>query len=45
MERVFEEISFSAPDRAGAEIVVDAAFVETNIGQLARSADLSRYVL
>ena len=45
MERVFEELSFTAPDRSGAEIVVDAGFVETNIGALARSADLSRYVL
>ncbi len=45
MERVFEELSFSAPDRGGEAVVVDAAFVETNIGALARSADLSRYVL
>jgi ATP-dependent HslUV protease ATP-binding subunit HslU len=45
MERVFEELSVHAPDRAGEEIVVDAAFVERNIGDLARSADLSRYVL
>ena len=45
MERVFEEISFNAPDRAGEEITVDAGFVEANLGQLARSADLSRYVL
>jgi len=45
LERVFEELSFSAPDRAGEAVVVDAAFVETNVGALARSADLSRYVL
>ena len=45
MERVFEELSFSAPDRAGEEIVVDAAFVETHLGALARATDLSRYVL
>jgi len=45
MERVFEELSFTAPDRGGEEIVIDGAFVETNIGDLARSADLSRYVL
>ncbi len=45
MERVFEELSFHAPDRAGQEIRVDAGFVETNLGDLARSADLSRYVL
>jgi len=45
MERVFEELSFTAPDRGGAVVTVDAAFVEKNIGDLARSADLSRYVL
>jgi ATP-dependent HslUV protease ATP-binding subunit HslU len=45
LERVFEELSFSAPDRSGETVTVDAAFVEANVGQLARSADLSRYVL
>jgi ATP-dependent HslUV protease ATP-binding subunit HslU len=45
MERVFEELSFAAPDRAGHSVIVDAGFVEANIGALSRSADLSRYVL
>ncbi|WP_376876140.1 ATP-dependent protease ATPase subunit HslU [Albirhodobacter sp. R86504] len=45
IERVFEELSFSAPDRAGEEVIVDAAFVEKHLGDLSRSADLSRYVL
>ena len=45
MERVFEELSFHAPDRGGQSVTVDAAFVEANIGALSRSADLSRYVL
>jgi ATP-dependent HslUV protease ATP-binding subunit HslU len=45
MERVFEELSFSAPDRGGQSVTVDSAFVETNLGALARSADISRYVL
>ncbi len=45
MERVFEELSFNAPDRAGSEVIVNEVFVEANLGQLARSADLSRYVL
>ncbi len=45
MERVFEELSFIAPDRAGDTVTVDADFVENNIGELSRSADLSRYVL
>lgn len=45
MERVFEELSFTAPDRGGEKIVVDAAFVDTNLGELVKSTDLSRYVL
>ncbi|KPQ06922.1 MAG: ATP-dependent HslUV protease ATPase subunit HslU [Rhodobacteraceae bacterium HLUCCA12] len=45
MERVFEELSFTAPDKGGDEVVIDDAFVEENIGDLSRSADLSRYVL
>jgi ATP-dependent HslUV protease ATP-binding subunit HslU len=45
MERVFEELSFTAPDRSGDKVTVDAAFVEKNLGDLARSNDLSRYVL
>jgi len=45
MERVFEELSFGAPDRAGDEVVVDATFVENNLGELTKSTDLSRYVL
>jgi ATP-dependent HslUV protease ATP-binding subunit HslU len=45
MERVFEELSFHAPDRSGQSVTVDATFVEANIGALSRSADLSRYVL
>ncbi len=45
MERVFEELSFEAPDRGGAEIVVDAGFVDKNLGELMKSTDLRRYVL
>jgi len=45
IERVFEELSFSAPDRSGEAVVVDDAFVEKHLGDLSRSTDLSRYVL
>ena len=45
LERVFEELSFTAPDRSGEAVKVDAAFVEENVGALARSVDVSRYVL
>nr|WP_309502747.1 ATP-dependent protease ATPase subunit HslU [uncultured Roseovarius sp.] len=45
MERVFEELSFNAPDRDGDSVTVDEAFVDANLGELMRSTDLSRYVL
>ena len=45
MERVLDEVSFSAPDRAGEKVVISGAFVEKNVGDLARNADLSRFIL
>ncbi|TNE59756.1 MAG: ATP-dependent protease ATPase subunit HslU [Alphaproteobacteria bacterium] len=45
MERVLEEVSFTAADRGGETVVVDAGFVDTNIGDLARNVDLSRFIL
>ncbi len=45
MERVFEELSFEAPDKAGETVTVDEAFVEHHLGELSRSVDISRYVL
>ncbi|SOH94818.1 ATP-dependent HslUV protease ATP-binding subunit HslU [Monaibacterium marinum] len=45
LERVFEELSFTAPDRSGEAVVVNAEFVEKYLGELSRSTDLSRYVL
>jgi ATP-dependent HslUV protease ATP-binding subunit HslU len=45
MERVFEELSFTAPDKSGQSVKVDAAFVDENLGELTKSTDVSRYVL
>jgi ATP-dependent HslUV protease ATP-binding subunit HslU len=45
MERVFEELSFTAPDRGGEAVTVDAGFVDANLAELTRSVDTSRYVL
>jgi len=45
MERVLEEISFEAPEARGATIIVNAAYVEERIGDMARDTDLSRYIL
>ncbi len=45
LERVLDDISFTAPDRAGENFVVDAELVTKSVGDLARNADLSRYIL
>ena len=45
MERVLDEISFSAPDRRGETIAIDAAYVQKHVGDLAKNADLSRFIL
>ena len=45
MEKLLETISFEAEDRRGESLVVDAAFVEAQLSDLARNTDLSRYVL
>ena len=45
IERVFEELSFVAPDQPGTEIVIDKAYVNKNLDALLQSSDLSRYVL
>jgi ATP-dependent HslUV protease ATP-binding subunit HslU len=45
MERVLDEISFAAPDRAGESYTIDAAYVRKQVGDLAKNADLSRFIL
>ncbi|OPF93192.1 ATP-dependent protease ATPase subunit HslU [Rhodopseudomonas palustris] len=45
MERVLDEISFVAPDRHGETFRVDADYVKTNVGDLAKNTDLSRFIL
>ena len=45
MERVFEDLSFSAPDRSGDEVTVNDTFVREQLGEFIKSADISRYVL
>jgi ATP-dependent HslUV protease ATP-binding subunit HslU len=45
MERVLDEISFSATDRSGENMKIDAAYVQKHIGDLAKNADLSRFIL
>ncbi|HVZ68955.1 MAG TPA: ATP-dependent protease ATPase subunit HslU [Rhizomicrobium sp.] len=45
MERVLDEISFSATDRTGEKIVIDAAYVKGRVEDLAKDQDLSRFIL
>jgi len=45
MERVLDEISFTATDRSGDTVTVDAAYVDKHIGDLAKNVDLSRFIL
>ncbi|MEJ0074016.1 MAG: ATP-dependent protease ATPase subunit HslU [Alphaproteobacteria bacterium] len=45
IERVLDEISFAAPDRSGETVRIDAFYVREHIGDLAKNADLSRFIL
>ena len=45
LERLLEEISFTATDRAGETFRVDAAYVRSQVGELAKKGDLSRFIL
>ncbi|MGQ9364875.1 ATP-dependent protease ATPase subunit HslU [Azospirillum sp. ST 5-10] len=45
MERLLEEISFTAGDRAGDSVTIDAAYVTERVGSLAKNADLSKFIL
>jgi len=45
LEKVMEEISFTAGDRSGETIIIDAAYVTSRIGELANNADLSKFIL
>ena len=45
LERLLEEVSFKASRQSGQTVVVDAAFVDDRLGEVAADEDLSRYVL
>ena len=45
LERVLDEISFTAPDRSGETFTIDAAYVRAQVEALAQNADLSRFIL
>ena len=45
MERLLDEISYTAPDQSGTRVAIDAEYVEAHLGDLAGDEDLSRYIL
>jgi ATP-dependent HslUV protease ATP-binding subunit HslU len=45
MERVLDEISFDATDKSGQALQIDAAYVRNRVGDLAKNADLSKFIL
>ena len=45
VERLLEEISFDAPDKAGQNLVIDREYVDKSLGELVEDEDLSRYIL
>jgi ATP-dependent HslUV protease ATP-binding subunit HslU len=45
MERVLDDVSFAAGEQSGQEIIIDGAYVESRVGDLARNVDLSRFIL
>ncbi|MBL8643116.1 MAG: ATP-dependent protease ATPase subunit HslU [Rhodospirillaceae bacterium] len=45
MEKLLEEISFTATDRSGETVAIDAAYVKTHVGDLAKKGDLSKFIL
>jgi ATP-dependent HslUV protease ATP-binding subunit HslU len=45
IEKVLEEISFTATDKAGSALAIDRAYVQSRVGELAKNADLSRFIL
>jgi ATP-dependent HslUV protease ATP-binding subunit HslU len=45
MERILDDVSFTAPDRSGEQLTIDAAYVEARVGDLSRNSDLSRFIL
>ena len=45
MEKLLEDVSFDAEERRGSQVVIDAAYVERQLADVARNTDLSKYVL
>ena len=45
LEKVLDDISFTASDRSGEKILIDKKYIEKNLGELTRDTDLSKFIL
>ena len=45
LEKVLDEISFTAPDKAGEEIVIDKKYIEKHLGDITKDKDLTKFIL
>jgi ATP-dependent HslUV protease ATP-binding subunit HslU len=45
IEKVLDEISFTATDRSGEKIIIDKKYVQKNLGELVKDTDLSKFIL
>ncbi len=45
MEKILEEVSFSAPDKSGSTVIIDDKYVDEHLGDLVENEDVSRYIL
>ena len=45
IERVLDDISFTATDKSGEKVIVDSKYIETNLGELTKDTDLSKFIL
>ncbi len=45
LERVLEDISFSAPDKGGEKLIIDSEYVNSHVDELSKNTDLSKFIL
>ena len=45
IEKVLDEISFTATDRSGEKLIIDSDYVNKNLGELVKDTDLSKFIL
>ena len=45
IEKVLDEISFTATDRSGEKLIIDSNYVKKNLGELVKDTDLSKFIL